>query len=205
MCVGSSQTSGFPSLEELRRNGSLLERYSTHDGELRSVPGVRATCSTGNQRISKITFIALPGSGMGHTQLLFGDLHIDLSVASNTFGDFGYELTLPMTINIGINEGPVQLSILHPPYEESGMRLLHQVGTEARNICWRLVDSASESENCHHDYDYPLLAIETGIYMSPYTELFRVCLCLVLRCVVDFKPRLLSCPRSSAGRVLCRE
>ncbi|CAI7999046.1 hypothetical protein GBAR_LOCUS2599 [Geodia barretti] len=60
---GSSLTSGFPTLEELIRNGSLLERYSTHDGEMRSVPGVsvRSNCSGPNSpRISKITFIALP-------------------------------------------------------------------------------------------------------------------------------------------------
>ena len=38
---------------------------------------------------------------------------------------------------------------------------------------------------------------------SPCTELFGVCLCLALYCVVDLEPCLLSCPGSSVGRALC--
>ena len=161
--VGSSSlTRGFPSLEELRRNASLLERYSTHDGECRSVPGVRSTCSPPNRRLSKVTFIALPGVGQAHIVLsVDGAAVLNMSGATKTFGEFGYELTVPTNINIMLDEGNISLWIQHPPYEESSMRLLHQVGDEARNICWRTRDDGSD--NCEDDYDYPLLAIETGM------------------------------------------
>ena len=160
--VGSSSlTRGFPSLEELRGNASLLERYSTHDGERRSVPGVRSTCSTGNRRLSKVTFIALPGVGQAHIVLSVGAAVLNMSGATKTFGEFGYELTVPTNINIMLDEGNISLWIQHPPYEVSSMRLLHQVGDEARNICWRTRDDGSD--NCEDDYDYPLLAIETGM------------------------------------------
>ena len=39
---------------------STCERYSTHDGEARSVPGVRSNCSETDHRIHKISFVALP-------------------------------------------------------------------------------------------------------------------------------------------------
>ena len=166
LCLGSSLTNGFPTLEELIRTGSLLERYSTHDGEMRSVPGVRSNCSgPPGPRISKITFIALPRlqpSGTDSLTLRFmragqggpQDIVIDQETAS--FGEFGYEI---MTINppVMFNNGDMLL-IRHGG---SGLRLLHQVGDEARNICWSV---ESDSEIREPDYDYPLLAIETSIY-----------------------------------------
>ena len=164
--IGSSLTRGFPSLEELIRNGSLLERYSTHDGEMRSVPGVRWNCSEPDGgRISKITFIALPGVGMNRPSLRIvrhpgGDQDIDISGGMEKFGEFGYEVT-PMNANVMFNDGDM-LMIRHPPYEDSGLRLLHQVDDVARNICI----GPPGPENCQPDYDYPLLAIETGIQYS---------------------------------------
>ena len=165
VCIGSSLTRGFPSLEELIRNGSLLERYSTHDGELRSVPGVRGNCSgPGGGRISKITFIALPGVGMERPSLRRvrnsgtssqSQDNIEISGGTQTFGEFGHEIT--MSTNVTINDGDV-LMIRHPPYEDSGLRLLHQVGDVARNICI----GPPSPDACQTDYDYPLLAIETG-------------------------------------------
>ena len=157
-------TRGFPSLDELIRNGSLIERYSTHDGELRSVPGVRGNYSGINGRISKITFIALPGVGMENTLLILNDasnvrkIDIELSSASQTIGKLGYELTIPSYINIYLSEMDMIL-IRHPPLEGGGLRLLHQVGSVARNICWSISDGPTI---CQLDYDYPLLAIETG-------------------------------------------
>ena len=174
LCLGSSLTSGFPTLEELIRNGSLLERYSTHDGEMRSVPGVsvRSNCSGPNNSpmISKITFIALPRlqpSGtesptlrvMIHPDGPQTDIVIDQETAR--FGEFGYELTVSETPPIMFNNGDM-LWIRHGG---SGPRLLHQVGDEERIICWRF---EPDSENCEPDYDYPLLAIETGIIYILY-------------------------------------
>ena len=174
MLLGSSLTSGFPTLEELIRNGSLLERYSTHDGEMRSVPGVsvRSNCSAPNSpRISKITFIALPRLEPSGTDSLTlrvmrdgpgdaRDIVIDQETAS--FGEFGYELTVSETPPIMFNNGDM-LWIRHGG---SGLRLLHQVGDEARDICRRFEPNPPNSnEICEPDYDYPLLAIETGTHI----------------------------------------
>ena len=97
----------------------------------------------------------------GHIVLLVDDVDgaavLNMSGATKTFGEFGYELTVPMNINIMFDERNISLRIQHPPYEESSMRLLHQVGDETRNICWTMGDSGSD--NCENDYDYPLLAI----------------------------------------------
>ena len=168
--VGGSLTSGFPSLEELRANGSLVDRYSTHDGERRSVPGFRTTCSG---RISRIAIIALPGNGTERPMLRFvrymgagnhsHEHKISLGGTLKKFGTFGYEISHnpPMMMGPMFHDGDM-LEIRHPPYEDSDLRLLHQVGTDARNICWSIEPDGSE--NCQSDYDYPLLAIETGRY-----------------------------------------
>ena len=163
----SSLTRGFPSLEELRRYGSLLERYSTHDGETRSVPRARSNCTSGN-RINKVTFIALPGTGMDGVTLRVGPLNrggggqntIDLTGAMKRFGEFGYEFVVPQNTNVMFDDEDV-LTIQHPPLRLSGLRLLHQVGHKAMEICWNITES-SEGQECGFDYDYPLLAIETG-------------------------------------------
>jgi hypothetical protein len=83
------------------------------------------------------------------------DIVIDQETA-RLIGEFGYELTInpPITFNNGDT-----LLIRHGG---SGPRLLHQVGDEARNICWSI---GSDSEICEPDYDYPLLAFETGIQL----------------------------------------
>ena len=161
----SSFTTGFPSLDELRRNGSLLEQYTTYHGEMRTVFGIRPTCSGTGGRISKITFIALPGQGMENTVLLVNDanevrkVEFVLNDAMQTFGQLGFELNIPSITYAYLNERDT-LWIRYPSYEESSLRLLHQVGDVARNVCWLTEPSL---ENCEPHYDSPLLAIETGI------------------------------------------
>ncbi|CAI8039459.1 Peptidyl-tRNA hydrolase ICT1, mitochondrial, partial [Geodia barretti] len=71
-------------------------------------------------------------------------------------GEFGYELTVSETTPIMFNNGDM-FWIRHGG---RGLRLLHQVGDEERNICQSF---EPEPENCEPDYDYPLLAIETGL------------------------------------------
>ena len=160
-----SFTSGFPTLDEIRGNGSLLNKYSTHDGELRSVPRVRSTCSTGH--LTKVAFIALPGVGNDNIVLLFNRSNniavtVELSGATQSFGEFGYELELPEDDRIPFNSGDT-LWIEHPHYNDSRLRLLHQVEYETINICWRLLEDGPEDIICEDDYDYPLLAIETSM------------------------------------------
>ena len=144
-------------------NGSLSERYSTHDEEIRSFPGAQGNCSqtedgTSILWIVSVSFIALPGIGSQNIELLF-DRPIPLSVNETSFGEFGYELTLPPGERVQFTS----LRIKQPHYKDSNLRLLHQLGDVARPICWSLVnDDGSGSESCQSDYDYPLLAIETG-------------------------------------------
>ena len=168
--AGGSGTSGFPSLNEIRRYGTLLNQYSTHDGELRSVPGVYSNCSMGSGRITRITFIALPGVEGGSTVLQFnretptnGTRTISLSGATQSFGDgFGYVLDLSApSASMPFNSGD-SLWIRHPYHDDSSLRLLHQVGYDERNICWRELHKDGNDSRCGIDYDYPLLAIETG-------------------------------------------
>ena len=162
--AGGTFTSGFPSLDEVRGNGSLLSDgvYSTHDGEIRSVPSVEFTC---NGRITKFTFIALPGVVSGqHTEFVVlgesgPDQRISTEGATQSFGQFGYELSVPgpgMMVQAGDT-----LEIDHYWYTGSRLRILHQVGDEELDICWRWRSEGSMIYRVT-DYDYPLVAIETG-------------------------------------------
>ena len=88
-----------------------------------------------------------------------GPPHVILTIRETitpTFGEFGYELNVPMPPNTNMFNNGDMLWIRHGG---SDLRLLHQVGDEERNICWSF-----EPDSCEPDYDYPLLAIETGIY-----------------------------------------
>ena len=115
----------------------------------------------------KVAFIALPGVGNDNIVLLFNGsntspLTVELSGATQSFGEFGYELELPTIDRIPFNNGDT-LWIKHPHYNDSNLRLLHQVGYETiNNICWLLLDGPEEII-CEDDYDYPLLAIETSM------------------------------------------
>ena len=133
-----------------------------------------STCSTGQRQLTKIAFIALPGVGNDNIVLLLNNsLHVELSGATQSFGEFGYELELPDIDRIPFNSGDT-LWIEHPHYNDSSLRLLHQVGYETiNNICWRLLRDSSENIVCEDDYDYPLLAIETSMNLY-YTAIIVV-------------------------------
>ena len=135
------------------------------------MPGVYSNCSMGSGRITKITFISLPGVGGNSTVLHFnreastnGTRTISLSGATQSFGGgFGYELDLSApTDREPFNSGD-SLWIRHPYHDYSSLRLLHQVGYDERNICWRELDEDADDISCGVDYDSPLLAIETGV------------------------------------------
>ena len=176
--VGDTFTSGFPSLDEIQGNGSLLNDgvYSTHDGEERSVPGLKFTC---DGRIVKVAFIALPGIGIGTGNAVFTVVpepnntaiirsQIRTSIANLSFGDFGYELTLSdnMQSMQSFRDGDT-LRIRHPI--SSHRRILHQRGDKELVICWRLLNVPNYI--CGSDYDYPLLAVETGMKIAVYSNL----------------------------------
>ena len=165
--VGGTFTSGFPTLDEIRGNGSLLNDgvYSTHDGEIRSVPGVQFTC---NGRITKFTFIALPGVGTQNTVLAIlrqDNIIRNFSTAGATlsFGDFGYEISLPPPNGVLDLQTGDTLQIDHQWYASSRLRILHQVGDDMLDICWRWRNEGPSDTHCVLDYDYPLLAVETSM------------------------------------------
>ena len=115
-------------------------------------------------KIMEIVFIALPGEGNESIELTVSfnntRLNITLRDANNSFGEFGYTLSVSneMSFTWGDN-----LTICYPVHEDSALRLLHQVGDQSRNICWSKIDNPDEI-TCRPDYHYPLLAIETGYY-----------------------------------------
>ena len=173
MYIGGSFTSGFSSLDEIRGNGSLLNDgvYSTHDGEIRSVP-VRSNCTDG--LITAVTFIALPGVGGENSTLTV--IRPDnssrnsgsgrLANVGTRFGDLGYELSLEGPDGLAFEDGDT-LEIHHPSYADSSLRILYQVGLEVDDMlpfCWRELTDGADQEHCLSGYDYPLMAIETGIY-----------------------------------------
>ena len=135
---------------------------------------MRSTCSTGQTQLTKVAFIALPGVGVGNYSILFflnngsnNAYGLELSGATQSFGEFGYELELPENYRIPFNSRDTLL-IEHPHYSDSSLRLLHQVGYETiNNICWLLLDGPEEII-CEDDYDYPLLAIETSMHSFYY-------------------------------------
>ena len=126
-------------------------------------------CSTQNVTITRIIFIALPRAGSEdvdkYTELIItttsGSNHtISLNEANLSFGHFGYELEPSEILNLSDID---MFWIVQPYYKDSSLRLLHQMGDKTFNITWwRSVD---DSDNHYNDttYDYPLLAIETGM------------------------------------------
>ena len=172
--VGSSPTRGFPNLEEVQGNGSLLSKYSTHDGELRSVPSGQSNCSTGQGSITEIAFIALPGVGYDSIELVINSSNsvvstVNLSGAIQSFGTFGYELVLPEANRIAFNSGDV-LWLYLPYHNESRLRLLYQTVPVPLNTCWRYIEEVSGDIKCGDYHDYPLLAFETGNIIIMYVH-----------------------------------
>ena len=160
MLDGGTFTSGFPSLDEIRGNGSLLSDgvYSTHDGEIRSVP-VRSNCTGEMMRIITITFIALPGVGGENSSLVVlrpdntSRDFVSLSSATPTFGEFGYELSLQGILF----EAGDTLEIHHQSYYADSLRILYQVGLEVDDMlpfCWRELTESADQEHCLSGYDY---------------------------------------------------
>ena len=122
------------------------------------MPGIQFTCSG---RITKISFIALPGVGINNSIFMIttgGGLvrdSIGISGAILSFGTFGYEIS---GLDTQIQNGDT-LQIRYKVYERSRLRILHQVGDKELSSCLGLPDN----DNCGPDHDYPLLAVETGM------------------------------------------
>lgn len=145
-----------------------VDRFSTHDGEIRAVPDVEGRCSCAS-RIMEIVFIALPRNGNESIELRVGRTdsnvthNISLRGATKSFGEFGYSLSLSPEEQVSFTSGDT-LTIWHPSSTDSQLTLLHQLRNESRNICWSTTNNP-ENISCEPDYDYPLLAIETGMFV----------------------------------------
>ena len=168
---GTVSTSGFPSLEEVRGNGSLLVNTTTHDEAYeRAFPDMTFTC---NGTVTKWTFIALRGErrqGGSQLRLLrlspslqtYYDtaLALDTSSASLVPGSVtGYELTKPghqLSFQAGDVLGMSQQHLL------AAHHFMYQLGVRL-DICKRL-DGGSSNYYCEEtgDIGRPLVAVETG-------------------------------------------
>lgn len=150
-----------------------VDRFSTHDGEIRAVPDVEGRCSS-ESKIVAISFIALPRNGNESIELRVDRTdsnvthNISLRGATKSFGEFGYNLSLSVEEQVPFTSGD-NLTIWHPSSTSSQLSLLHQLRNESRNICWRTTNNP-ENISCEPDYDYPLLAIETSMFVLAHNN-----------------------------------
>ena len=134
-------------LIDFQRTTESLEPY---------IPDAQGNCSS-DFEIVEIVFIALPGNGSDAIELIIANNSTPISLrgATNSFGEFGYNLSLSTGVSFTSGDN---FTIFHPDLESSHLRLLHQIGNESRKICWSKTDQVT----CRYDHDYPLLAVETG-------------------------------------------
>jgi hypothetical protein len=166
----STASGGFPSLDEVRGNGSMLVNTTTHE-DIGTVlfPSMNFSCGG---RISKLTFLAVQGG------VRTSDLEIALVIATpqgafrqenvnasnaSLIGDSGtgYELQYEVEFQAGD-----VLSVHQVP--SSHHHLLHQMN-EVVETCTLTGDRLRSRDNCtfHRDIGRPLVAVETGnLYIS---------------------------------------
>ena len=176
---------GFPSLEEVRGNGSLLVNTATRNETYETAfPDMTFTC---NGTVTKWTFIALRGewslrgsqlkllrSSPEHRRLqtyYHTASPFDTSSASPVPGSVtGYELTGPRH-QLSFQAGDV----LGMSQQHSAEHLfMYQLGVRLE-ICNR-VDGGSNNYTCEESGDIgrPLVAVETGKwpqYITPYSQM----------------------------------
>ena len=166
-----TRTSGFPSLEDVRGNGSLLGNdvvYGTHDVEFRHFYNLTFNC-TG--RVTKFTFIALPVDGRFdmNVQINRGSTNVQQSKLripdmSPTFGLFGYSYEVPSASVTNFQPGDT-FQIRHDKSFLSHHRLLYKSGVSQQYVCWWWTIYTYPAR-CEWVDDYPLMAIETGSYIA---------------------------------------
>ena len=160
---------GFPSLDEVRGNGSMLVNTTTHE-ELSTVlfPGMNFTC---DGRISKLTFLAVQG-GIRTFDLEFalrrptpqgGVFTVDIVNASNASlisgSGTGYEVKYEAEFQAGD-----MLSVNQVP--ASRHHLLHQTN-EVVKTCTLTGRGWKKKVNftSNRDIGQPLVAVDTGIIL----------------------------------------
>ena len=169
---GTVSTSGFPSLEEVRGNGSLLVNTATRNEAYERVfPDMTFTC---NGTVTKWTFIALRGErSQGGSQLKLLRSHhphlqtyyqtapaLGTSSASPVSGSAtGYELTGPS------HQLPFQAGDVLGMSQQHSLAahlFVYQLGVRLE-ICKGMANG-SNNYDCEENEDIgrPLVAVETG-------------------------------------------
>ena len=173
--------SGFPSLDEVRGNGSLLMNTTIHRVAYEKVfPAMTFTC---NGTVTKWTFVALRGErGLSQLKLLrmsspeYPPLQTYYHTASalNTSSAIpvpgsvtGYELTEPRH-QLSFQAGDV----LGISQQHSAEHLfVYQLGVELE-ICKRVSRTYCEGNG---NFGRPLVAVETGMFLNtPLANVYTV-------------------------------
>ena len=137
-------------------NASLLseELFVTHDGERRSYNHMGFSC---DGDVTKLTYIALPGSGTDHIvfEIQGSGPESDTTSTSTAskFGAYGYHLASDMSFRAG------DTFLVDANQQAPSSRLLYRIGEQSHTVCWSWMD---DNLRCELDRDYPLLAVETG-------------------------------------------
>ena len=158
---------GFPSLDEVRGNGSMLVNTTTHE-DIGTVlfPSMNFSC---NGRISKLTFLAVQGQvrtfdleiALGRPTPQGEVFTMDIVSASNASliggSGTGYELKYEVEFQAGDMLSVYQVS------SSSRHHLLHQMN-EVVETCTLTENRLRREDNCtiHSDIGRPLVAVETG-------------------------------------------
>ena len=153
--AGSEFTTGFPTLAEVIGNASLLseELFVTHDGERRTYNHMGFSC---DGVVTKLTYIALHGSGTDHIVFEIRRSHLrsyTTSSSASKFGAYGYQLASHMSFYAG------DRFLVDANQQAPSSRLLYRIGEQSHTVCWSWMD---DNWRCDLDKDYPLLAVETG-------------------------------------------
>ena len=168
--AGGAFTSGFPSLDEIRGNGSLLVDTTTHTDESSQLlfPGINFTC---NGTLTKLTFVALRGdvrsvdsilnlfmkSHTGENEYTAGrKYNFNATIATPIPNTTGYELQFEngVPFKAGHVLGIRQAS-------NSKYHFLYQLGEDI-TVCRRVDFSNEFSCRPESEFGHPLVAVEAG-------------------------------------------
>ena len=162
---------GFPSLDEIRGNGSLLVDTTTHTNELGQVlfPDINFTC---NGTLTKLTFVALRGSVGSVDSIL--NLYMESSTVENIYTGqrmhrFNATTATPIPgtatgYELQIENGGVHFMAGHVlgirQASNSKYHFLYQLGEEI-TVCRRVY---SNQFFCTPEsgFGHPLVAVEAG-------------------------------------------
>ena len=164
--------SGFPSLDEIRGNGSLLVDTTTHTDESSQVlfPDINFTC---DGRLTKLTFVALRGYVQSVDSIL--NLYMESSTVDNEYTagskhNFNATIATPipgtatgyeLQFENGVPFMAGHVLGIRSQVSSSKYHFLYQLGEEI-TVCRRVYSPNEFSCTPESEFGRPLVAVEAG-------------------------------------------